>query len=288
MIVQEVMAPDARMISAETLLSETQIPQCEEPPGPPVFEVRSLSSGYIDDLAVRDISFSVCQGERIALVGPNGAGKSTLFKTIVGLVKPIHGQVLIHGDASRRALRRIAYVPQFEEVDWNFPVSVWDVVMMGRVRHIGWFRLPLPGDVHHRTVRQALERVGLAEHSNRQISELSGGQKRRVFIARALAQEADILLLDEPFAGVDVQAQEQLLNVLDSLQRDGVTIILATHDLTLAATHSDRVVLLHKSLVAYGAPADVFKPAILAKAYGGQLAIWQGEDQVFIVADQHQ
>jgi ABC-type Mn2+/Zn2+ transport system ATPase subunit len=279
---------DTRMINPESLVVEETAPPGIQPNRPAIFEVKNLSAGYSDDLALENVSFSVYQGERIALVGPNGAGKSTLFKTIVGLIKPNQGQILIHGQASKQALRRVAYVPQFEEVDWEFPVSVWDVVMMGRVRHIGWFRFPLPGDIHHRAVKNALNRVGLTKFATRQISELSGGQKRRVFIARALAQEADVLLLDEPFAGVDVKAQEQLLAVLDSLQSDGVTIILATHDLTLAATHFDRVVLLHKSLVAYGTPQEVFKPAMLAQAYGGQLAVWQGDNQIFIVADQHQ
>ncbi|MCC7448030.1 MAG: metal ABC transporter ATP-binding protein [Anaerolineae bacterium] len=257
-------------------------------PGKPVvLETRRLSATYTGELAIEDVSFAVRQGERIALVGPNGAGKSTLLKAIVGLLKPVSGQVLIHNDPSRQAARRVAYVPQFGEVDWNFPVSVWDAVMMGRVRHIGWFRLPIPGGAHHRIVREALDRVGLLKYADRQIGELSGGQKRRVFIARALAQEADILLLDEPFAGVDPRAQEALIRVLNKLQADGVTIVLATHDLMLASTQFDRLLLMHKSVVAFGKANEVFKPDLLAQTYGGQLALWQNGSQVMAVADQH-
>ena len=254
---------------------------------PVVLETRHLSATYTGELAIEDVSFAVRQGERIALVGPNGAGKSTLLKAIVGLLKPVSGQVLIHNDLSRQAARHVAYVPQFGEVDWNFPVSVWDAVMMGRVKHIGWFRLPIPGGEHYRVVREALDRVGLLKYADRQIGELSGGQKRRVFIARALAQEADILLLDEPFAGVDPRAQDALVRVLENLQADGVTTVLATHDLMLASTQFDRLLLIHKNLVAFGKANEVFKPDLLAQTYGGQLALWQNGSQVVAVADQH-
>jgi ABC-type Mn2+/Zn2+ transport system ATPase subunit len=254
---------------------------------PVVLDVKYLSAGYSADLAIEDISFAVRQGERIALVGPNGAGKSTLLKAVVGLLRTTGGLVSIHGDASPQATRHVAYVPQFEEVDWSFPVSVWDVVMMGRARHIGWFRLPLANAVHATVVRQALSRVGLLDYANRPIGELSGGQKRRVFIARALAQGANILLLDEPFAGVDARAQEALMEVLDGLEPDGVTVLLATHDLTLASSRFNRILLLHKNLVAFGTAADVFKPDLLAQAYGGQIAICQSGGQVLVVADQH-
>ena len=255
---------------------------------PIVLETRHLSAGYDDELAVEDISFSVRRGERIALVGPNGAGKSTLLKALVGLMKPDQGEVLIYGERSTQvAARHVAYVPQSSDVDWNFPVSVWDVVMMGRVKHIGWFRLPLPGGIHTAAVKRALDRAGLLKCANRQIGELSGGQKRRVFIARALAQEADILLLDEPFAGVDARAQEALLKVLDSLRQDGVTAVVATHDLAMASSQFDRLMLLHRNLVAFGEADEVFKPDLLAKTYGGKLAVWQDGNQVVVVADQH-
>ncbi len=252
-------------------------------------DVRDLSAGYNGDLALEGIAFAVQRGERIALVGPNGAGKSTLLKTLIGLLKPARGEIRIHGDASRQAISaHVAYVPQFGEIDWDFPVSVWDVVMMGRTRHIGWFRLPLPGGRHALAVQQALDRVGLLPYANRPINELSGGQKRRVFVARALAQQADILLLDEPFAGVDARAQDALMKVLDSLQCDGVTVILATHDLSLASSQFDRVLLLNRTMVAYGRPAEVFSAELLAQTYGGQLAILGSEGRVIVVADQHE
>ncbi len=254
---------------------------------PVVLEVRRLSAGYDDELAVEDISFAVRQGERIALVGPNGAGKSTLLKALVGLLRPDQGEVLIDGQSSTQAARSLAYVPQSSDVDWNFPVSVWDVVMMGRTKQIGWFRMPLPGGIHSAAVKRALERVGLLKQANRQIGELSGGQKRRVFIARALAQEAHILLLDEPFAGVDARAQEALMNVLDSLRQGGVTAVVSTHDLHMASSQFDRLVLLHKNLIAFGTAQEVFKPDLLARAYGGKLAVWQNGNQVVVVADQH-
>ncbi len=255
---------------------------------PIVLEARHISAGYDDELAVEDISFVVRRGERIALVGPNGAGKSTLLKALVGLLKSDRGDVLIHGERSTQATaQHLAYVPQFSDVDWNFPVSVWDVVMMGRVKHIGWFRLPLPGGIHSAAVKRALERTGLLKCASRQIGELSGGQKRRVFVARALAQEADILLLDEPFAGVDARAQEALMKVLDSLRQDGVTAVVATHDLAMASSQFDRLMLLHRNLVAFGKAEEVFKPDLLAQTYGGRLAVWQDGNQVVVVADQH-
>jgi ABC-type Mn2+/Zn2+ transport system ATPase subunit len=287
------MAPVAAAITAALPADLEEVTRCAQltdgqpTSRPVVLDVQHLSAGYNAELAIEDISFAVCQGERIALVGPNGAGKSTLLKAVVGLLRTTGGLVFIHGNASQQAARQVAYVPQFGEVDWNFPVSVWDVVMMGRARHIGWFRLPLPNGVHAAAVRQALNRVGLLDQASRPIGELSGGQKRRVFIGRALAQGANILLLDEPFAGVDTRAQEALMNVLDSLQHDGVTVLLATHDLTLASSQFDRILLLHKNLVAFGTTAEVFKPELLARAYGGQMAICQSDGQVLVVADQH-
>lgn len=285
------------MILASELSATTKVSALSSdcPPGESgdpsvtVLDVRDLSAGYNNDLALEGISFAVRQGERIALVGPNGAGKSTLLKTLIGLLKAERGEVRIHGESSRQAISsHLAYVPQFGEIDWNFPVSVWDVVMMGRTRHIGWFRLPLPGGKHATAVRQALDRVGLLPYANRQINELSGGQKRRVFVARALAQQADILLLDEPFAGVDARAQDALMKVLDSLQCDGVTVILATHDLSLASSQFDRVLLLNRTMIAYGTPAEVFNADLLAQTYGGQLAILGSEGRVIVVADQHE
>ena len=256
---------------------------------PIALEVRNLSAGYGDVVTLKDVSFGIRRGERIGLLRPNGAGKSTLFKSIMGIVQPIAGDVLIHQRPAMQTTTKVAYVPQFEEIDWKFPVTVYDVVMMGRTRHIGWLRWSRKGDVHDRTVWDALARVQMTPFANHQISELSGGQKRRVFIARALAQEADVLLLDEPFAGVDANAQQIVFNVLESLCNAGVTILLATHDLGMAATHFDKLILLNKTMIAFGHPNDVFKPDLLSQAFGGQMAIWKASPTdtapTMIVAD---
>ena len=248
-------------------------------------ELRHLSAGYGKRRAVEDVSVHIPAGQQVGLIGPNGAGKSTLFRAIVGLLAPMSGQVFINGESSRHSRQEAAYVPQFEDVDWSFPVTVIDVVVMGLSRQIGWLRLP---NAHHiATGRAALQRVGLDSYANRQIGELSGGEKRRVFIARALAQGANILLLDEPFSGVDVSAQQTLFDILDELKKDGVTVLLATHDLNLAATHFDQLLIMNRQLIAFGKPADVFKPDILAQAFHTQLAIWQGDQQIVMLTDQH-
>jgi manganese/zinc/iron transport system ATP- binding protein len=244
-----------------------------------------ITAGYGRTYAVHDVTFTIPAGSRVALVGPNGAGKSTLFRAIVGLITPSHGRVLINGQTNRQARRYAAYVPQFEDVDWEFPVSVIDVVLMGLARQIGWLRLA--NNSHRQLALNALARVGLRDYAHRQIGELSGGQKRRVFIARALAQGADILLLDEPFSGVDALAQQTLFEILDTLRDDGVTVLLATHDLSLVSTHFDALLVLNKTKIAYGTPEAVFKPEIMAKAFGGQMAIWHDDGQVVMLTDQH-
>ncbi len=247
-------------------------------------EVDHLSAGYDRTRAIEDVSFRIAPGMRVGLIGPNGAGKSTLFKSIVGLITPLSGQTLINGRADRAARGGAAYVPQFEDVDWDFPVSVQDVVVMGLARQVGWLRLPA---ARHRAIASdALRRVGLADFAQRQIGELSGGQKRRVFMARALAQGANVLLLDEPFSGVDAGAQATLFENLDALRAEGVTVLLATHDLNLAGTRFDALLLLNRRVIAYGAPHEVFKPELLAQAFGGQLAVWQGEQAIVMLTDQ--
>jgi ABC-type Mn2+/Zn2+ transport system ATPase subunit len=251
---------------------------------PVVLSVRDLSAGYADDVALQGATFAIRQGERVGLLGPNGAGKSTLFKAIMGIL-PLHsGEVLIHGQASAQESSRVAYVPQFEEIDWKFPVSVYDVVMMGRTRRVGWFKRARRGSIHDEIVRETLDRVEMSAFADKQIGELSGGQKRRVFIARALAQEADILLLDEPFAGVDAKAQESINAVLNTLCDGGVTVLLATHDLGTAQSRFDKLILLNKHMIAFGTPADVFQPETLAAAFGGQMAFWK-DGEIMMVTD---
>ena len=251
----------------------------------PAIQLEHLSAGYGRIYAVENVTVNIESGKRVALVGPNGAGKSTLFRAIVGLLVPANGQIRINGQPAVQARQAAAYVPQFEDVDWDFPVTVLDVVLMGLARQIGWLRLP--NKTHRQAALRALERVGLADYFRRQIGELSGGQKRRVFIARALAQGASILLLDEPFSGVDVIAQQTLFEILDKLRTEGTTVVLATHDLNLVSSHFDELLILNKRMIAYGKPDTVFKPDLMAAAFGSQMAVWHNDGQVIMLTDQH-
>jgi manganese/iron transport system ATP-binding protein len=221
--------------------------------------------------ALRDASFTVPKGSVTALVGVNGAGKSTLFKALMGFVPASRGTVQVMGMAVPEALRRnlIAYVPQAEEVDWTFPVLVQDVVMMGRYGHMGFLRRARPQD--RAAVDQALERVGMTEFRHRQIGELSGGQKKRVFLARALAQGAAVILLDEPFTGVDVKTEEAIIALLRQMRDEGRVMLVSTHDLGSVPEFCDRVVLVKGTVLAHGPTAEVFTPQNLRLAFGGVL-----------------
>ena len=219
----------------------------------PALLVENLSTGYPGNrYAVSDISFTVNSGERVAVIGPNGAGKSTLFKAIVGLLQFTHGHISIYGEDCHSSHSYVGYVPQQSAIDWSFPVSVFDVVMMGRCRHIGWFRLPRKRD--HVIVYDILDHLSLSELAKRQISELSGGQRRRVFIARALAEDARIMVLDEPFSGVDQTAEQEIIDTLDILQRHGITILLSTHHMQNAALHADKVLILRQAAAGLRTP----------------------------------
>jgi manganese/iron transport system ATP-binding protein len=221
--------------------------------------------------ALLDTSFDIPRSTITALVGVNGSGKSTLFKAIMGFVKLSTGSVSVLGlsveDAQRRNL--VAYVPQSEEVDWNFPVLVEDVVMMGRYGHMGWLRRPTKGD--REMVAAALERVNMTKFAKRQIGELSGGQKKRVFLARALAQEGQVILLDEPFTGVDVKTEEQIIKLLKTLRDEGRVILVSTHNLGSVPEFCDRAVLLFRTVLAAGPTNEVFTQANLELAFGGVL-----------------
>ncbi|RMX02602.1 manganese/iron ABC transporter ATP-binding protein [Corticibacter populi] len=221
--------------------------------------------------ALRDASFCTPLGSITALVGVNGSGKSTLFKSIMGLLRLSEGQVRVLGMPAREAMRRnlVAYVPQSEEVDWNFPVLVEDVVMMGRYGHMGFLRIP--GRADHAAVEQALQRVGLLELRQRQIGELSGGQKKRVFLARALAQDARVILLDEPFTGVDVKTEDAIIALLRALRDEGRVMLVSTHNLGSVPEFCDRTVLVRNTVLAYGPTAEIFTHANLERAFGGVL-----------------
>ena len=232
--------------------------------------------------ALQNVTFSAQQGERIAVVGPNGAGKSTLFKLIVGTVKPSEGEVYIFGHGPDGHIC-IGYVPQRNQIDWSFPVTVEDVVMMGRVGQIGLFRWPRRADWE--IVHQSLDRVEASHLAKKQIGELSGGQQQRVFIARALAQEAELLLLDEPLNGLDVPSQQAIFNILDSLRPDGVTVLVATHDLQLAADRFDKIMLLNRYVVAFAEPTAVLTADNLLQAYGGHVHHLPDAEQGVLVDD---
>lgn len=242
--------------------------------GSPLLTLDQVSLWYDGNPALQDISLELHSGEQLAVVGPNGAGKSTLMKIIAGVLKPSQGSVHIYGHAPDGHIC-IAYVPQRTAVDWNFPVTVKDVVMMGRVSKIGFFHSPSRKD--WTIVREALAAVGMQELENRPIHALSGGQQQRMFLARALAQEAELILMDEPLSGLDLPAQEELLTLLPNLQQKGIALLFALHDLNLARQHFPKILLLNRRLIALGDPAEVLQPRILRQAYGDQLQIFQEE-----------
>ena len=251
-------------------------------PCSPLLELREITLRYNGQPALEGISFQLEGSEQVALVGPNGAGKSTLFKVIAGLLRPTSGRVRVCGRGPGKHIC-IAYLPQRSQVDWSFPLTVTDVVLMGRVGRVGPLRLPRVADLEH--VRQSLESVGLAELADRQIGELSGGQQQRMFIARALAQEAQLMLMDEPLTGLDLPAQEEILRILGSLGERGVAVILATHDLGLAGERFERMILLNRRIVGIGRPAEVLTPAKLQEAYGSQLRLVQTPEGLLVLSD---
>ena len=221
--------------------------------------------------ALRDASFSIPEGTITALVGVNGAGKSTLFKAIMGFVRAREGRIRVLGRPAEAALRAnlIAYVPQAEEVDWSFPVLVEDVVMMGRYGHMNFLRRARDAD--RRAVDAALARVDMAAYRRRQIGELSGGQRKRVFLARALAQEARVILLDEPFTGVDVRTEEAIVGLLRAMRDEGRVMLVSTHNLGSVPEFCDRTVLVKGTVLAHGPTAEVFTRENLSRAFGGVL-----------------
>ena len=221
--------------------------------------------------ALRNVSFEIPQGTITALVGVNGAGKSTLFKALMGFMPTIKGKISILGQSVKSALKgnTIAYVPQAEEVDWSFPVLVRDVVMMGRYGHMGFFRKTTPNDILE--VDYALNRVGMADFKDRQIGELSGGQRKRVFLARALAQKSQVILLDEPFTGVDVKTETAIIELLGEMRKEGKIMLVSTHNLGSVPEFCDRTILIKETVLAYGKTENTFTRQNLELAFGGVL-----------------
>ena len=244
-------------------------------------ELRDVTVKYGSRAALDSVSLAVAQGAQLAIVGPNGAGKSTLFKALVGLLPVASGEMLMHGQPRWQYKEPIAYVPQREEVDWRFPVTVFDVVAMGRYGQGRWLKRLSAAD--RASIHQALEQLDIADLGNRPIGELSGGQQQRVFLARALAQEPHVLLLDEPFTGVDMSTREATLDLLAGLRSRSVTVLVSTHDLDLAASRFDQVALLNHRLIFAGKPSEVFTEANLQQAFSGQMVVVDGR---IIVVDQ--
>ena len=245
-------------------------------------QLEAVSVAYNGKPALKEISFSLAAGDSVAVVGPNGAGKTTLFRTIAGAMQPSRGEVRVYGHEPGGHIC-IAYVPQRSEVAWDFPVTVQDVVMMGRIRKIGLFRWPRRKDWQF--IRQSMRSVGVDGLADRQIAELSGGQQQKVFLAQAIAQEAELVLLDEPLGGLDLPSQEAIFEILEQLKGQGVSVLVATHDLNLAAERFDRVMLLNRRVIAMGTPDQVLTQSNLVQAYGDHLHPVQGESGVLVLTD---
>jgi manganese/zinc/iron transport system ATP- binding protein len=236
-----------------------------------MLQLRGMSAGYGDGFAVQDATVALPSASVTAVLGPNGSGKSTFLKAILRLTPEVEGDVTLDGRPADDQRARIAYVPQRESVDWSFPISAEQVVLMGRDRLIGWLRRPRRRDVA--AVEQALSRVGIRDLGDRQIGALSGGQQQRVFLARALVQEASVYLLDEPMTGVDRITEELIVELLGELRDAGATVVYATHDLESAADSADYLCFLNRRIVAFGPPAETFTPTVLHQTFGGELLI---------------
>lgn len=238
---------------------------------PAVVRLRGVTAGYDGQPAVESVDLDIQPGSLVAVFGPNGGGKTTLLKLMAGLLQPWRGTVEVLGGPPATAARRVAYVPQAELVDWSFPVSVRDVAMMGRFPRLGPLRQP--GAADRTAVAAALDRVGMGEHARTQIGRLSGGQRRRAFLARAIAAEAELYLLDEPVTGVDVPTQEDLMELLAAESKAGRTVIVTTHDLAAASRHFDHVIGVNGRIQADGPVSLLSDPDVLAKTYGGHFLV---------------
>ena len=234
--------------------------------------VRNLTVSYGPVPALLDISVDIEPSQLVGVIGPNGSGKSTFIKSVLGFIKPDHGTVAFFGDEDTNASGRIAYVPQRGSVDWDYPITVREVAAMGRYSKRRWWQNLRRQD--YRMADEALEKVRMSDFAKRQIGQLSGGQQQRVFMARALAQDADVLLLDEPFAGVDAATERAILNVLTETREQGKTVVVVHHDLATAAEYFDRLLLLKQRLFAYGPPARVLDPKLLCDVYEGNLKVF--------------
>lgn len=249
------------------------VPKVTDKPAPLSF--RSVTVSYSQQPVLRSVSFDIQRGHLVGVVGPNGAGKSTLLKAALGLVPLDSGHIEVHGKPINKASHDIAYVPQTEAVDWDFPVTVLDVVLMGRYGRLGWFGRPNRHD--RQTALDALEQVDMTDYLDRHIRQLSGGQQQRVFLARALCQESELLLLDEPLAGVDAATEQAIFDLIDNLRNSGKTLMIVNHDLSVL-DRFDSILLLNQHVVAYGPTKSVVTDENLRRAYGGRLTLLDRAD----------
>jgi ABC-type Mn2+/Zn2+ transport system ATPase subunit len=252
----------------------------------PIVELKQVTFGYGIHPVLEDVSLHLHPGQFAALVGPSGAGKTSLLKLILGVLQPNHGEICINGKAlNGRPAPRVGYVPQLEAVDWNFPVTVAQTVLMGRIQRAGLW--PWPSSADKERLQMILEQLGIADLANRHIRDLSGGQQQRVFLARALISEPELLVLDEPTTGVDMRTAENVLHMLGELNRQGITILISTHDLNTAAAHLPWVICVNRRVIAQGAPDDVFTVETLNETYQGDMLVLRQDGMLFVQQKPH-
>ena len=251
-----------------------------------LIEFRQVSFGYGAELALENINLHLHPGQFAALVGPSGAGKTSLLKLLLGNLQANQGQIYLNGQLlDSQSTPQIGYVPQLETVDWNFPVTVEQVVLMGRVRRSGWW--PWPSATDKKKMRAVLEQLEIDHLRQRHIRDLSGGQQQRVFLARALVSEPDLLVLDEPTTGVDMRTAENVLHLLVQLNQTGMSILMSTHDLNIAAAHIPWIICLNRRIIAQGIPEDVFTTKILNKTYQGDMLVIRQDGMLFVQQKPH-
>ncbi|MEK3807503.1 metal ABC transporter ATP-binding protein [Metabacillus sp. SLBN-84] len=241
--------------------------------------VNNLTVAYHRKPVLQEVGFEVPEGKLIGIIGPNGAGKSTLIKAVLGLIPSASGEVEIYGDSYKKQRKRVGYVPQRGSVDWDFPTNALDVVLMGRYGHVGWMKRP--GKMDTAFAKECLNKVGMLDFADRQISQLSGGQQQRVFLARALAQDADVYFMDEPFVGVDAATEKAIISLLNELKARKKTVLVVHHDLQTVEEYFDWVLLLNLRKIAFGPTSEVFTMENLQKTYGGRLTFLQ-DQQVLV------
>ncbi|WP_342541278.1 metal ABC transporter ATP-binding protein [Heyndrickxia sp. FSL K6-6286] len=243
--------------------------------------IRNLTVAYQKKPVLENVTFDIPEGNLIGIIGPNGGGKSTLIKAILELIPSVSGTVEIYGKTYKEKRKIVGYVPQRESVDWDFPTNALDVVTMGRYGHLGWFKRP--GMKDKRIAMECLEKVGMEEYAQRQISQLSGGQQQRVFLARALAQDAQLYFMDEPFVGVDAATEKAIITLLNDLKKQGKTVLVVHHDLNTVQEYFDWLILLNVHLIAAGPTKDLFTKDHLQKTYGGKLTMLDSETSPILI-----